>query len=63
MFSNHTVKKNSLCLTCSYSTSNVSSRKKGIKKRLKKGVTLAKNAAPVLDEKATEYYISKEINE
>ena len=33
-----------------------------LKRGVKKGATLAQNAAPELAEKATEYYVNKEIN-
>ena len=34
-----------------------------LKKGVKKGITLAKNAAPKLSEIGTEYYVNKGINE
>ena len=37
--------------------------KEVLKKGLKKDITIAKNAAPELAEKATEYYVNKGINE
>ena len=43
----------------SYTTNNISSRKRSIKKR----VSLAPKVAPKLAEEATEYYINKGINE
>ena len=36
--------------------------KEVLKRGLKKGITLAKNAAPGLAENATEYYVNKGIN-
>ena len=37
--------------------------KEVLKRGLKRGITLTKNAAPELVEKATEYYVNKGINE
>ena len=34
-----------------------------LKRGIKKDIVLAKNATPELAEKATEYYVNKEINE
>ena len=45
-----------------YATNNVFDWSRSIKKKSKKGVTLAKNVAPELAENLTGYYVKKGIN-
>ena len=45
-----------------YTTNNVFDWSRSIKKKSKKGVTLAKNVAPELAENLTGYYVKKGIN-